>query len=133
MKDPVPPFTPYQQPRDPAGTGPLDVGLPSGQSPAAEQQGTYDGVVDNVVLVQCRRHGRRLEPARNPRPVSIQLVIADQRCRVFVTNIDRLRIVALPKVCQPNEIQPRPALVVVANQIRAVATPSSDCGVIDSR
>ena len=117
MEDPVSLTAPDQQPRDPAGTGPFDVGLPAGQAPAAEQQGTHDGVVDNVALVQRRRHGRRLEPARNPRPVSVQLVVADQRCRVFVTDVDRLRIVALPKVRQPNEIQPRPALVVVANQI----------------
>ena len=76
MEDPVSLAAADQQPRDPAGTGSFNVGLPAGQGPAAEQQGTHQ--------VRCRRprrtraastsHGGRLEPARHARPVPVQLV-----------------------------------------------------------
>ena len=89
----------------------------AGQSPAAQQQRAHHGVVDHVELVQCRRHGRRLEPARHPRPVPVQFVVADQRRRILVADVDRLRVVALPKIGQANEIQARPKLVVLADQV----------------
>ena len=81
-----------------------------------------------------RRHGRRLHSARDARPMPIELVVADQRRRVLVAEIDRLRTVAIPKIGQPDEIQARPELVVVPNQIgQGLATSSSDCELIGAR
>ena len=54
MEDPVPLAAPDQEPRDPAGAGALDVGLPAGQAPATQQQRAHDGVVDHVEFVQRR-------------------------------------------------------------------------------
>ena len=86
-------------------------------------------VVDHVELVQGRRHGRAVESSSDAGPMPVDIVVADQRCRVLVADIDRLWVFSLPKIGQRTEIQARPMLVVVADQLgqRGLGTVFGSC------
>src|SRR3954471_16070451 len=105
MEDPQTLAASDQEPRHPTSAGAPGVGLAARQPPATEQQSPHDGVVDHVELVQRRRNGYPLEPACHPGPVPIEFVGPDQRRRIFVTDVDRLWIVTLPKIGKASEIQ----------------------------